>query len=312
MDVWTVLRCPRHPNGPPLGTPAGMALYCPLCRHAYQVWDGIPDLVVPQEPQQSYLEAEARQWDEQAWRYEEERDRDSVYMAGIQAAAQALAVQAPELILDAGCGTGLTIRQYVQPGLRVVGFDLSLNSLRQIQRTALAETVGLVRGDLANLPFADATFDKVLCANTLQHVPTLEQRRRCIGELARVARPEARVVVTAHNFSSSKKHGGWRKEGSASSPSGSVQYIYRYEAAEFRTLLATALVVDRVFGAGFPLPYRFKLSPLSCTLERLLRRLPMNECWGNLLVGVCHRSSAQASSAALARLPSGYRPSATT
>src|SRR5262249_23520231 len=279
MHVWAVSRCPRHPRGPPLGTPAGMALYCPLCRHAYRVWNGIPDLV-PQQPQQDFLEAETRQWDEHASRYEDERARDSVYMAGVEAAVQVLAARAPELVLDAGCGTGLTIRQYVQPGLRVVGLDLSLNSLRQIQRTAPAESVGLVRGDLANLPFADATFDKVLCANTLQHVPTLEQRRRCLGELARVARPAARVVVTAHNFSISKKHGGWRKEGSAGSSSGSVQYIYRYEAAEFRELLlAGGLVMDRVFGAGFPLPYRFKLSPLSRIIERLLRRLPMNECW---------------------------------
>jgi ubiquinone/menaquinone biosynthesis C-methylase UbiE len=284
-----VFRCPQHPWGQPLAAVAGEKLRCSHCGHTYPVRDGIPDLVVTQGSEQEFLEAEAQQWDEHAPRYEEQRTRDAIYMAGLEAAAGALAPQAPALVLDAGCGTGLTIRHYLRPGLRVVGLDVSLQSLRQLRQTTPLDAVVPVRADLAHLPFTEAAFDGVLCANTLQHIPTAEQRRRCIDELTRVVRPGGRIVVTAHSFSIPKQRAQWCKEGTAGSPSGSVRYIYRYEAAEFQALLGAGLQVERVFGAGLPLPYRWKLSPLSRVLERSLRRFSASAHWGNLLVGVCHK-----------------------
>lgn len=292
--------CPAHPNSGRLvpvearqlavmaDSLAGESgLRCPECGRVFPIKDGIPDLVVGQDYPGEFLEAEARQWDEQARRYEEKRTQDPRYMAGVRAAVRALQVQPGDVVLDAGCGTGLTVRSYLRPDVRVVALDLSLESLRHLRGASAGARVDLVRGDLSMLPFANKTFDRVLCANALQHIPDEPQRRRCIHELARVARPDARVVVTAHNWSVSRRSAGWAKEGKAKGHSGPVQYIYRFEPTEFRNLLGSALRVERITSAGFPLPYRLKLSPLSRVLERFLRRLEAAAPYGDMLVGTC-------------------------
>jgi ubiquinone/menaquinone biosynthesis C-methylase UbiE len=168
-----------------------------------------------------------------------------------------------------------------------VAFDLSLDSLRYLKRQLPpGSPVDLVCGDLSALPFASGVFNKVLCANTLQHLPDAALRDRSTRELARVAQPHAQVVVTAHNYSVPKKRAGWAKEGAAGSHSGPVQYIYRFEAAEFEHMLAGAVRVRRVVGAGLPLFYRFKLSPLMHGIEWLLSRFRLSTRWSNMLIGV--------------------------
>ncbi len=291
-------RCPAHPNSgvlvgvEPRGTaalPDGAEpdLRCSECGRVFPIEDGVPVFVTGQNHWSELLEAEARQWDEQARRYEEKRARDPRYMAGVQAAIRALQIQPGDVVLDAGCGTGLTVRSYLCPDVRVVGLDLSRESLRYLRGSLSGARVDLVRGDLSALPFADATFDRVLCANALQQIPDADLRRRCIRELARVASPNAQVVVTAHNWSVSRRAAGWVKEGAAGGHSGQLQYVYRFEPKEFHNLLGSALRVERMTGAGFPLPYRFKLSPLSRVFERLLRRLKVAAPYGDMLVAAC-------------------------
>jgi SAM-dependent methyltransferase len=230
--------------------------------------------------------AEAEQWDKHAVRYDKTRDAEAVYLAGVEAAAEAFCAQAGELILEAGCGTGMVLRRYARPAIDVVALDLSLDSLRYLRKTIPASPVRLVRGSVDHLPFADGSFDRVLCANTLQHLPTDKKRRRALHELARVARPGGRVVVTVHNWSLPKKRAGEPKEGHAGSLSGPIQYIYRFEPDEFRTLLESTLDVQKIVGAGLPFPYRFKLSKLSRRLERLSRKWRASTMWGNMLVGI--------------------------
>jgi SAM-dependent methyltransferase len=287
-----VLRCPLHPQAGPLETVAGGGekLRCRKCGRQFPLVQGVADMLVDADHDEAFREREIRQWDEQAARYDGERQRDPVYMAGVDAAGEALGPQGGELILDAACGTGLPLRRYLRPGLRVVALDLSLESLFYLKKVCPHPNLALVRGDLTALPFAAGVFDRVLCANALQHLPQEGLRRESVRELARVAAPGARVVVTANNYSRPRRRAGWRKEGPAKGPSGSVQYVYRHDPPEFQGLLASALRVDGVYGAGLPLPYRFKLSWLSRRLERVLRRFRASADWGNLVVGVARKS----------------------
>jgi SAM-dependent methyltransferase len=266
----------------------GPGLRCRHCGRTYPVRDGIPDLLGPAGCPDHVRAPEEAQWDGQAARYDAGRLRDPIYMAGIRAAARALAPRAGDLVLDAACGTGLTARAYARPGLRVVALDLSLESLARLKALGLPG-VYPVRADLGALPLAGGAFDRVLCANAIQQMPDEGLRRACVGELARVARPGGRVVVTAHGWSVPKRRAGWPKEGPARGPSGPVRYIYRFAPEEFRGLLASALRVEAVRGAGLPLPYRWKLSWLSRRAERVLSRLPAAAAWGNMLVGVGRR-----------------------
>jgi SAM-dependent methyltransferase len=104
-------------------------------------------------------------------------------------AFRAVAEPAPQRVLEVGCGEGeLAERIQDELGARVVAVD---QSERMVELTR-ARGVDARVGDVQDLPFADASFDCVVAAWMLYHVPAVE---RAIAELARVVRPGGRLVA---------------------------------------------------------------------------------------------------------------------
>ena len=104
-----------------------------------------------------------------------------------------------ERVLDVGCGSGVltrTLARRVAPGGRAIGLDAS-SALLKVARE-LADEAGLGgliefrEGDCRQLPFPDASFDAVVAATTLSHVPGAG---RALAEMVRVTRPGGRVGV---------------------------------------------------------------------------------------------------------------------
>jgi len=89
-------------------------------------------------------------------------------------------------ILDAGCGTGgmlSWLSQYTRSG--VTGIDLSPTALEFCRKRNHQK---LAQGSIAQLPFADSTFDLVTSFDAIQHV--LDKGDvRAIAEIYRVLRP---------------------------------------------------------------------------------------------------------------------------
>lgn len=109
--------------------------------------------------------------------------------------------QQGDLILDAGCGEGRHTFAMCRASRRVFALDRDHTSLRKAQyvlreMAKSGEATGsplLLRGDGLHLPFKDATFDKIICAEVLEHIP---DDRRAVGELFRVLRPGGEMAVT--------------------------------------------------------------------------------------------------------------------
>jgi SAM-dependent methyltransferase len=106
-----------------------------------------------------------------------------------------------ERVLDMGCGGGRHAFALYQRGAHVVALDMDAAELKDVAGMfdALAGEVPsgahaqAVRGDAYRLPFADATFDKVIAAEILEHLPA---DSNAMAELARVLKPGGRIAVT--------------------------------------------------------------------------------------------------------------------
>jgi 2-polyprenyl-6-hydroxyphenyl methylase / 3-demethylubiquinone-9 3-methyltransferase len=99
------------------------------------------------------------------------------------------------LVLDAGCGGGLVARELAAAGATVVGVDRSLGSLG-VARRAVPTRFAAVQGRLERLPFADGSFDAVVAADVLEHLPDLPT---AVAGVARVLAPGGSLVFDTIN-----------------------------------------------------------------------------------------------------------------
>lgn len=100
-----------------------------------------------------------------------------------------------ETWLDLGCGAGTYSRLLAAHGLNVVGADYSLNTLRKANRRN-EQPIHWVNADARKLPFADASYDGVLCFGITQ---ALSETLPAAAEAARVLRPGGELWIDALN-----------------------------------------------------------------------------------------------------------------
>jgi SAM-dependent methyltransferase len=156
-----------------------------------------------------------------------------------------LGVQPGDRLLDLGCGFGRHAFEAARRGASVIALDAGPEEVAQVRGTLAAmveagELTGdhpaaAVQGDALALPFPDATFDRVIASEVLEHIP---DDRAAMAELARVLRPGGTMAVTvpragpeAINWALSDEY--------HDTPGGHVR-IYRRSTLE-RRLSATGL-----------------------------------------------------------------------
>ena len=98
--------------------------------------------------------------------------------------------------LDIGCGNGRHAELLAEAADRVVGLDAS-EALLSAARERVGESVSLLLGDAARLPLAADSVDLAVYVATLHHLPTADDRRASLDELARVLAPDGRALVSA-------------------------------------------------------------------------------------------------------------------
>ncbi len=108
-------------------------------------------------------------------------------------------------LLDAGCNDGKLFDWFEARGARsVTGCDLCLPALRRVasgrpgalRRRGFSGGGRVVQGDLSRLPFADHSFDTVLCFGTWHHIP---DRPAMLQGFLRVLRPGGVLVIADPN-----------------------------------------------------------------------------------------------------------------
>jgi arsenite methyltransferase len=117
-----------------------------------------------------------------------------------------LALRGDEDVLDLGCGSGLMLvgaAGQLDTGT-ATGIDLWRRQdqagsspdkcLENARRAGVAGKVRVRDGDMAELPFPDASFDVVLASLSVHNLHPAARRERAVSEAARVLRPGGRLA----------------------------------------------------------------------------------------------------------------------
>jgi ubiquinone/menaquinone biosynthesis C-methylase UbiE len=100
--------------------------------------------------------------------------------------------------LDLGCGAGTYSRLLASQKLEVVGVDYSPNALVKA-RSRSKHSVAWLSADASRLPFADRSFDGILCLGVTQ---AIAETFPLATEAARVLRPRGEMWIDALNRAS--------------------------------------------------------------------------------------------------------------
>jgi ubiquinone/menaquinone biosynthesis C-methylase UbiE len=137
-------------------------------------------------------------------------------------------------VLDVGAGTGRHAIRIAGGGGRVTAIDFSEEMLAKARQKPGADRVRWLVHDVGqSLPFAPRSFDRVLSALVLEHIP-VDELVSFFGELARVGRDDGMIVVTA-------MHPAMFVRG--------VSANFREEGGEVRPRSYVATLSDYVMGA---------------------------------------------------------------
>jgi ubiquinone/menaquinone biosynthesis C-methylase UbiE len=101
-----------------------------------------------------------------------------------------------EILLDAGCGTGIFTLDILSSGSKVIGLDLSLPMLMRAEKKLKGYPLQMVLADMLKLPFSECSFDKVVSVTALEFI---EDGRAAVSELFRVTKRGGRIVVATLN-----------------------------------------------------------------------------------------------------------------
>lgn len=125
----------------------------------------------------------------------ETAEHDAMQLEASLIGRAAARIRPGDLVLDAGCGTGLATRllRRATAARRVIGLDLSRGSL--CRHRTLPDT-SLVQGDILGLPLASDSVDLVVSRGVIM---TTGDPQGAFRELVRVAKPGGTVFVRVYN-----------------------------------------------------------------------------------------------------------------
>jgi ubiquinone/menaquinone biosynthesis C-methylase UbiE len=140
---------------------------------------------VQRRPNQEY-------YDEFAAGYEARRHHGYHALVDRLEIAAAMPFAGGARVLEAGCGTGMILKEIAPVARAAVGLDLSPAMLRK----AHARGLDVVHGSVTDMPFSDGEFDLAYSFKVLAHVERIE---RALGEMARVVRSGGHVIAEFYN-----------------------------------------------------------------------------------------------------------------
>ena len=118
---------------------------------------------------------------------------------------QRLKLRNGDKVLDVGCGEGRhSIAAWLEAKVDVTGVDLSekdLQTAQERQQEAVqylegseeGRSISFQQANALELPFADNSFDKIICSEVLEHIPDYQG---VLAEIKRVLKPDGLLAIS--------------------------------------------------------------------------------------------------------------------
>jgi SAM-dependent methyltransferase len=174
------------------------------------------------------------------------------YLAKLEAVRQWLDRLPPgSRVLDAGCGEGVLVDEYASR-LAIEGLDDSYSSAK------------VRSGSVIALPYANASFERALCLDVLEHL-TFEDQPKALAELHRILEPGGELLVSIPNLAHLQSRVHFLFTGRLIRTASERKHPGDRPAGEYVRLAEDA---------GFRLVARRGIFPTVPVLTRLIRRRP--------------------------------------
>jgi SAM-dependent methyltransferase len=171
--------------------------------------------------------------------------------------------------LDVGCGTGVLTARLSAAGYAMSGVDPS-DGMLEVLRARWPQIEAQTASGTA-LPFADGSFDLVMCVAVMHHIAAADAVRATLAEMVRVSRPGGRVLVWDHN----PRNPYWRRlMARVPQDTGDERLIPEAEVAQGLQAAGADIVLATQLGwvPDFVPP---RAIGAAAALERVLERAPL-------------------------------------
>ncbi|MBK7433216.1 MAG: class I SAM-dependent methyltransferase [Chitinophagaceae bacterium] len=153
-----------------------------------------------------------------------------------------------KLVLEAGCGAGRFTEILLKKGATLVSADLSSAVEVNAENFPVSEKHQVIQADINDMPYADETFDVVICMGVIQHTPDPEQT---IRNLYALVKKGGRLVIDHYTFNRSRLF--------------RLHYFYRMYYRK-QPASVTIPATRRIVGKYLPLHKRFAHNKLMSVL----------------------------------------------
>lgn len=100
-----------------------------------------------------------------------------------------------EHVLEIGAGAGSATAELRKRTRGLTSLEYDSELVRRLAARHGSDGTGIVQGDAANLPFADASFSCVIGVLVLHHLPSSELQDQAFSEVHRVLRPAGQFLA---------------------------------------------------------------------------------------------------------------------
>jgi ubiquinone/menaquinone biosynthesis C-methylase UbiE len=101
------------------------------------------------------------------------------------------------LLLDVGCGDGKYLN--INPNVVTIGLERCPDWFTKNDSDNVPSSQYLL-ADITAIPFADRTFDGILCCGVLHHISTTERRIRALREMSRLLKIGGKILISVWAF----------------------------------------------------------------------------------------------------------------